>query len=58
MGSNGSQRDQVIILDSGDASNLKALLKTMIRAAITSSETDEAYRNFMSDRVVGLVSCV
>ncbi|CRG92193.1 Origin recognition complex subunit 3 [Talaromyces islandicus] len=42
---------QVILLESGDAPNLKAALKTIIRTAVTSTEGNEAYQKIFTHRV-------
>ncbi|PWY71460.1 hypothetical protein BO70DRAFT_414589 [Aspergillus heteromorphus CBS 117.55] len=40
----------VIVLESGDAPNLKTTLKNIIRFAITNTEGNEGYHNFLTDR--------
>ncbi|KAL4774089.1 origin recognition complex subunit 3 N-terminus-domain-containing protein [Aspergillus nidulans var. acristatus] len=40
----------VIVLESGDAPNLKTTLKNIIRAAITNTETNDGYQSFFADR--------
>ncbi|KAL4927905.1 putative origin recognition complex subunit 3 [Aspergillus undulatus] len=40
----------VIVLESGDAPNLKTTLKNIIRAAITNTEGNEGYQKFLTDR--------
>ncbi|PYH99525.1 origin recognition complex subunit [Aspergillus ellipticus CBS 707.79] len=40
----------VIVLESGDAPNLKTTLKNIIRFAITNTEGNEGYQNFLTDR--------
>ncbi|EED16020.1 origin recognition complex subunit 3, putative [Talaromyces stipitatus ATCC 10500] len=41
---------QVILLESGDAPNLKAVLKTIIRTAVTSTSGNDAYQNLFADK--------
>ncbi|KAE8550305.1 hypothetical protein EYB25_006529 [Talaromyces marneffei] len=41
---------QVILLESGDAPNLKAVLKTIIRTAVTSTSGNDAYQNLFTDK--------
>ncbi|KAF3398243.1 Origin recognition complex subunit 3 [Penicillium rolfsii] len=40
----------VVVLESGDAPNLKSSLKNIIRAAITNTEGNDGYQNFLTDR--------
>ncbi|KAF7593855.1 hypothetical protein BBP40_010665 [Aspergillus hancockii] len=40
----------VVILESGDAPNLKTTLKNIIRAAVTNTEGNGGYHNFLTDR--------
>ncbi|KAL4883638.1 origin recognition complex subunit 3 N-terminus-domain-containing protein [Aspergillus karnatakaensis] len=40
----------VIVLESGDAPNLKSTLKNIIRGAITNTEGNEGYQAFLTDR--------
>ncbi|KAI9934423.1 hypothetical protein ASPWEDRAFT_117815 [Aspergillus wentii DTO 134E9] len=40
----------VVVLESGDAPNLKATLKNIIRAAITNTEGNDGYQSFLTDR--------
>lgn len=49
-----SEEGGVVILESGDAPNLKATLKNIIRAAVTNTEGNNGYQNFLTDREVGL----
>lgn len=42
----------VVVLESGDAPNLKSALKNIIRAAITNTEGNDGYQNFLNDRDV------
>ena len=49
-----SEEGGVVILESGDAPNLKATLKNIIRAAVTNTEGNDGYQNFLTDREVGL----
>jgi origin recognition complex subunit 3 len=42
----------VVILESGDAPNLKTTLKNIIRAAVTNTEGNDGYQNFLTDREV------
>lgn len=44
----------VVMLESGDAPNLKATLKNTIRAAITNTEGNDGYQSFLNDRDVSL----
>ena len=48
------RRVRVVVLDSGDATNLKTVLKTLIRSTISGSEEDESTEDFTTDRVVNL----
>jgi origin recognition complex subunit 3 len=43
---------QVVLLESGDAPNLKAVLKTIIRTAVTSTSGNDAYQNLFNDKSV------
>ncbi|OOO07937.1 Origin recognition complex, subunit 3 [Aspergillus oryzae] len=45
-----SEEGGVVILESGDAPNLKATLKNIIRAAVTNTEGNNGYQNFLTDR--------
>ncbi|KAJ5986875.1 hypothetical protein N7451_011240 [Penicillium sp. IBT 35674x] len=40
----------VIVLESGDAPNLKTSLKNIIRAAVTNTEGNDGYQRFLTDR--------
>ncbi|KAL4784260.1 origin recognition complex subunit 3 N-terminus-domain-containing protein [Aspergillus varians] len=40
----------VVVLESGDAPNLKTTLKNIIRAAITNTEGNDGYKSFLTDR--------
>jgi origin recognition complex subunit 3 len=42
----------VVVLESGDAPNLKTSLKNIIRAAITNTEGNDGYQKFLTDRTV------
>lgn len=42
----------VVVLESGDAPNLKSSLKNIIRAAITNTEGNDGYQKFLTDRAV------
>ncbi|GCB24802.1 origin recognition complex subunit 3 [Aspergillus awamori] len=42
-----------IVLESGDAPNLKTTLKNIIRFAITNTEGNNGYQSFLTDREVG-----
>lgn len=42
----------VIVLESGDAPNLKTSLKNIIRAAVTNTEGNDGYQRFLTDRSV------
>jgi origin recognition complex subunit 3 len=44
----------VVVLESGDAPNLKTTLKNIIRAAITNTEGNDGYQTFLTDREVRL----
>lgn len=46
----------VIVLESGDAPNLKTTLKNIIRGAVTNTEGNDGYQSFLTDRDVGLPS--
>lgn len=47
-----SNEGGVVMLESGDAPNLKATLKNTIRAAITNTEGNDGYQSFLNDRDV------
>lgn len=49
-----TQEGGLVVLESGDAPNLKTALKNIIRAAITNSEGNEWYQTFLTDRDVCL----
>ncbi|CAI7650831.1 unnamed protein product [Penicillium pancosmium] len=40
----------VVVLESGDATNLKNSLKNVIRAAVTNTEGNDGYQKFLTDR--------
>lgn len=42
----------VVVLESGDAPNLKTSLKNIIRAAVTNTEGNDGYQKFLTDRAV------
>jgi origin recognition complex subunit 3 len=42
----------VVVLESGDAPNLKTTLKNIIRAAVTNTEGNDGYQKFLTDRDV------
>jgi hypothetical protein len=42
----------VVVLESGDAPNLKTSLKNIIRAAVTNTEGNDGYQKFLTDRSV------
>lgn len=42
----------VIVLESGDAPNLKTSLKNIIRAAVTNTEGNDGFQRFLTDRSV------
>lgn len=44
----------VVVLESGDAPNLKTTLKNIIRAVITNTEGNDGYHKFLTDRSVCL----
>lgn len=41
-----------MVLESGDAPNLKTSLKNIIRAAVTNTEGNDGYQKFLTDRAV------
>lgn len=45
----------VVVLESGDAPNLKTTLKNIIRGAITNTEGNGGYQSFLTDRDVSLL---
>lgn len=45
----------VVVLESGDAPNLKTSLKNIIRAAVTNTEGNDGYQKFLTDRTVSFV---
>ncbi|RMJ22478.1 Origin recognition complex subunit [Aspergillus sp. HF37] len=45
-----SEEGGVIVLESGDAPNLKTALKNIIRAAITNTEGNDGYQSLLNDR--------
>lgn len=45
-----------IVLESGDAPNLKTTLKNIIRFAITNTEGNDGYQSFLTDREVTMYS--
>ena len=47
-----SEEGGVVVLESGDAPNLKTTLKNIIRAAITTTEGNEGYQKFIAGRAV------
>ncbi|BCR90809.1 putative origin recognition complex subunit 3 [Aspergillus chevalieri] len=40
----------VVVLESGDAPNIKTTLKNIIRGAVTNTEGNDGYQNFLTDR--------
>lgn len=42
----------VVVLESGDAPNLKTTLKNIIRSAVTNTEGNGGYQEFLTDRAV------
>ena len=44
----------VVVLESGDAPNIKTTLKNIIRAAVANTEGNDGYQNFLTDRDVWL----
>ena len=46
----------MVVLESGDAPNLKMMLKNIIRGAVTNTEGNDGYQSFLTDRDVGLPS--
>lgn len=47
-----TQEGSVVVVESGDAPNLKTALKNIIRAAITNTDGNDGYQNFLTDRAV------
>lgn len=47
----------VVVLESGDAPNLKTSLKNIIRAAVTNTEGNDGYQRFLTDRSVRVHRC-
>ncbi|KAL3475337.1 origin recognition complex subunit 3 N-terminus-domain-containing protein [Aspergillus californicus] len=45
-----TEEGRVIVLESGDAPNLKTTLKNIIRAAIINTEGNDGYQKFLTDR--------
>ncbi|KAE8145136.1 origin recognition complex subunit 3 N-terminus-domain-containing protein [Aspergillus avenaceus] len=45
-----AEQGGVVVLESGDAPNLKTTLKNIIRAAIANTEGNDGYQNFLTDR--------
>jgi origin recognition complex subunit 3 len=45
-------RGEVVFLESGDAPNLKTVLRNIIRTTVTSSEGNESYQKIFTDRAV------
>lgn len=43
---------EVVVLESGDAPNLKTALKNIIRGAIAGTEGNDGYQSFLTDRAV------
>lgn len=44
----------MVVLESGDAPNIKTTLKNIIRAAVANTEGNDGYQNFLTDRDVWL----
>ncbi|KAJ5121219.1 uncharacterized protein N7515_009180 [Penicillium bovifimosum] len=45
-----TEEGSVVVLESGDAPNLKTTLKNIIRAAITNTDGNDGYQKFLGDR--------
>ena len=43
-----------MVLESGDAPNLKTTLKNIIRATVTNTDGNDGYQKFLTDRAVSL----
>jgi origin recognition complex subunit 3 len=47
-----TEEGSVVVLESGDAPNLKTTLKNIIRAAVTNTDGNDGYQKFLGDRAV------
>lgn len=47
-----TEEGSVVVLESGDAPNLKTTLKNIIRAAVTNTDGNDGYQKFLTDRAV------
>ncbi|CAG8007827.1 unnamed protein product [Penicillium olsonii] len=45
-----SEEGSVVVLESGDAPNLKTTLKNIIRATVTNTDGNDGYQKFLTDR--------
>ncbi|KAJ5804253.1 uncharacterized protein N7518_000556 [Penicillium psychrosexuale] len=45
-----TEEGSVVVLESGDAPNLKTTLKNIIRAAVTNTDGNDGYQKFLTDR--------
>ncbi|KAG0153101.1 hypothetical protein PDIDSM_2060 [Penicillium digitatum] len=45
-----TKEGSVVVLESGDAPNLKTTLKNIIRAAVTNTDGNDGYQKFLTDR--------
>jgi origin recognition complex subunit 3 len=52
------EKGQVVLLESGDAPNLKTVLKNIIRSTVTNTEGNEGYQKLFTDRIVCILFCV
>ena len=44
----------MVVLESGDAPNIKTTLKNIIRGAVANTEGNDGYQSFLTEREVGL----
>ena len=42
----------MVVLESGDAPNIKTTLKNIIRGAVANTEGNDGYQSFLTDREV------
>lgn len=47
-----TEEGSVVVLESGDAPNLKTTLKNIIRATVTNTDGNDGYQKFLTDRAV------
>jgi origin recognition complex subunit 3 len=47
-----TEEGSVVVLESGDAPNLKTALKNIIRATVTNTDGNDGYQKFLTDRAV------